>query len=75
MHPFVAAAESLIHKLCQDKDGWEFAGITQLVDDRWGADCFLVFRRQISIMGVDDDVTCYVGFRDGSPLYVLQTID
>ena len=68
MGSFVTAAESLIRSLCHYKDGWEYDGGEELADDPWGANRLLVFRRE-------DYVTCYVGFRDEQPLYVLQRIE
>jgi hypothetical protein len=68
MEQMIAAAEALMRSLCQDRDDWEYAGAEEVTDDFWGADRFLVFRRQ-------DYVTCYVGFRGSQPLYVLQRIE
>lgn len=61
-------AESFIRDLCAHKDGWEYSGMESLVEDPWMADCILMFNRE-------DYVVCYVGFRAGRLLYVLQRIE
>jgi hypothetical protein len=68
MEDLIPAALSLIRSLCRDQEGWECDDSENLTDDPWDADQMLVFRRQ-------DYVTCYVGFRNGHPLYVLQRIE
>lgn len=68
MARLISSADSLIRSLCHDKDGWEYDRDEELVDDPWGANRLLVFRRS-------DYVTCYVGLRDEQPLYVLQRVE
>ncbi len=68
MEDLISAAESLIHSLCHDKEGWEYSGSEELAADPWGAERVLVFHRE-------EYVVCYVGFRSGQPLYVLQRVE
>jgi hypothetical protein len=62
------SAESLIRSVCHDKDGWRFDECEPIENDAWDADHILVYRR-------NDYVTCYVGLRQGTPIYVLQRIE
>ena len=64
----IDAALQFIASLCHDKEGWEFSDSEALESDEWGADKLLIFNRE-------DYVVCYVGFRQGAPLYVLQRIE
>jgi len=64
----IRMALDLIRSLCHDKEVWEFSDSEIIPTDEWGADKLLIFKRS-------DYVTCYVGLRQTTPLYVLQRIE
>jgi len=68
MENHIEQALSLIRSLCHDKEGWEYSDSEKLESDPWGADQLLIFNRE-------DYVVCYVGLKNGNPLYVLQRIE
>lgn len=68
METMISSANLLIRCLCDDKDGWQYAGGKQMRGDPWGADRVLAFSRE-------DRVVCYVGFREDKPVYVLQKVE